>query len=165
MIHSLTGLIHTTAAFLAIGLGAIVLLRPKRGRRHRFLGYAFVTTMIVMLVTSFAMYSLTGGFNILHVAAIMSSICLALGLKYAVTRRPQQMWYALHYHWMCWSYVGLLAAFVAETSTRLAMPYLEARFAGFSYGIFWTIVGVASAAVMFAGGLWIERHAPRSGNS
>ena len=148
-----------------MGLGAIVLLRPKRGQPHRMLGYAFVLTMIVMLVTSFAMYSLTGSFNILHVAAIMSSVCLALGLKYAVTRRPQQSWYELHYHWMCWSYVGLLAAFVAEASTRLAMPYLETRFEEFSYGIFWTIVGIASAAVMFAGGRWIGRHAPRNSNS
>ncbi len=116
--------------------------------------------MVTVLGTSFAMYSLTGGFNVLHVAAIVSSICLLMGLKYAITRRPKQMWFALHYHWMCWSYVGLLAAFVAETSTRLAMPFLVARFEGFSYGIFWTIVGVASAAVTLAGRSLIRRHAP-----
>ncbi|GAB5558715.1 MAG: hypothetical protein SynsKO_03620 [Synoicihabitans sp.] len=160
MIHSFTGLIHTLAAFLAMGLGAVVLSRPKRGKPHRYLGYAFVASMVTVLVTSFAMYGLTGGFNVLHVAAIMSSICLALGLKYAITRRPKQIWYALHYHWMCWSYVGLLAAFVAETSTRLAMPYFEERFEDFSYGIFWTIVALASAAVMLGGGLWIRRRAP-----
>ncbi len=96
--------------------------------------------MIVMLVTSFAIYSLTGGFNILHVAAIMSSLCLALGLKYAVTRRPQHMWYELHYHWTCWSYVGLLAAFVAEPLPDWPCPTSKLdsrRFPMASFGRSW----------------------------
>lgn len=156
---------HTVAAFAAMLFGAIVLLRTKGGASHRRWGYAYAASMGVMLITSFAMYGLTGGFNVLHVAAIASSLTLAIGLRYAIIRRPRNLWYALHYRWMSWSYVGLLAAFVAESATRLAMPYLDARFEDFSRGLFWLLVGLASATVVALGGRQIRRNAPNSPRS
>lgn len=143
-------------------IGAVVLLRPKGGQKHRLLGYVYVSLMTIMLMTSFALYRLTGGFNVLHISSIMSTGCLVMGIKYAITRRPENHWFALHYNWMSWSYVGLIAAFVAETSTRVALPYLATKYADFSMGLFWLIVGTASALVIWIGARFIHRFAPRN---
>lgn len=162
MIHDLTGLIHTVTAMLAMAIGAVIFLRPKGGSRHRKLGYVYSTAMVVMLITAFMLYRLTGGFNALHIAAIMSSITIAFGLKFAIRRRPAHGWYFFHYLWMSWSYVGLLAAFVAELSTRVAMPLVVEKFGPESRTVFWIIVGFASALVIFTGSRLINRHHPPS---
>lgn len=160
VIHDTIGLVHTLAAAVAMLSGAIVLLRPKGGRIHRLIGYLYASSMILMLGTSFAMYRLTGSFNVLHGAAIFSTLTLSIGLKYAITRRPVGQWFIGHYHWMSWSYVGLIAAFFAELSTRVAMPYLAAQFPGIEMGVFWLTVGLVSAFIVWIGGRWIRRFAP-----
>ena len=160
MIHDLTGLIHTVAAMLAMATGSVIFLRPKGGSRHRKLGYVYSIAMVVMLITAFMLYRLTGGFNALHIAAIISSVTIAFGLKFAVSRQPAQGWYFFHYLWMSWSYVGLLAAFVAELSTRVAMPLVVEKFGSESRTVFWIIVGFASAFVIFSGARLINRHSP-----
>jgi uncharacterized membrane protein len=160
MIHDLTGLIHTVAALLAMATGSVIFLRPKGGARHRQIGYVYTAAMVIMLITAFIIYRLTGGFNALHFAAILSSITLIIGLKFALFRTPTAGWYFYHFLWMSWSYVGLLAAFVAELSTRVAMPLVVEKFGPESRAVFWGIVSVASAAVIFAGGRLIHRHRP-----
>ncbi len=42
---------------------------------------------------------------------------------------------------MCWSYVGLFAALIAETSTRVGMPWVTQHFGKGSTVVFWAIVG------------------------
>ena len=158
MIHDTTGLVHTLAATVAMISGAIVLLRPKGGRIHRLIGYLYASSMILMLGTLFAMYRLTGSFNVLHGGAIFSTLTLFIGLNYAITRRPVGQWFIGHYHWMSWPYVGLIAAFFAELSTRLAMPYLAEKFP--EMGVFWLMVGLVSAFIVWIGGRWIRRFAP-----
>lgn len=160
VIHDLTGLIHTATAVLAIVFGSMIFLRPKGGTLHRRIGYVYTVCMIVMLVTSFMLYRLTGGFNVLHAAAILSSITLGVGLRFAILRRPARGWYFFHYLWMSWSYIGLLAAMVAELSTRLAMPIVVAHFGPSSRTLFWIIVGLASASVILIGKKLIVRHSP-----
>jgi hypothetical protein len=118
--------------------------------------------MLVMLVTSFMLYRLTGGFNALHIAAIMSSITIAIGLQFAIRRQPAPGWYFFHYLWMSWSCVGLLPAFVAEHVTRVAMPLVVEKFGPESRPVFWVIVGFASAVIIFIGGRLINRHRPSS---
>lgn len=160
MIHDSTGFVHTLTAAIAMISGAIVLLRPKGGQSHRLIGYLYASSMIIMLGTSFAMYRLTGSFNVLHGGAIFSTLTLFIGLKYAITRRPVGQWFIGHYHWMSWSYVGLIAAFFAELSTRLAMPYLAEKFPEMEIGVFWLMVGLVSAFIVWIGGRWIQRFAP-----
>src|SRR4051812_19051092 len=96
MIHDLTGLIHTFAASLAIIGGAVVFLRPKGGLWHRRIGYVYTLCMLVVIVTSFAIYRLTGRFNFLHGAAIASSISVGFGFSHAFLRKPKEIWYLLH---------------------------------------------------------------------
>jgi hypothetical protein len=160
MIHDLTGLIHTLAASLAILIGAIVFLRPKGGTVHRLLGYAYSLCMLTVIVTSFAIYRLTGRFNFLHGAAIASGISVGFGFGHAVSRKPKNAWYGLHFYWMSWSFIGLLAAFVAEISTRLGFPFMVARFGRSYLTAFWCLVGLATLLVVLVGRHLIDKHNP-----
>jgi len=160
MIHDLTGLIHTLAALMAILVGAVVFLRPKGGLWHRRLGYVYSLCMLTVAVTSFTIYRLTGRFNFLHGAAIASSISVGFGFGHAFLRKPKEMWYGLHFYWMSWSFVGLLAALVAEISTRIALPFFVAKF-GHSYlAGFWCVVGLATLMVVLVGRQLVNKHSP-----
>ena len=57
---------------------------------------------------------------------------------------------------MTGSYLGLVSAFLAETSTRLMLPYWARHFSASAMTAFWTIVGITSGAVL-ASGVWLQR--------
>ena len=156
MIQSTTGLIHTLAAVCALLTGIVIFSRPKATFFHRSLGYVYSISMVVMLVTAFFIYHLTKSFNFLHIFAILSCPPLALGFEAAFTRRSG--WLARHYHWMCYSYMGLCAAFVAETTTRIVMPYLVSHYQIRSMALFWIIIGACSFGVFRAGRWLMERN-------
>jgi len=156
MIHSATGLIHTLAALCALLIGAVIFFRPKRTSLHRVLGHIYSLSMLVMLATAFCIYHLTKSFNFLHVFAIISCPPLVLGF-WAAFRRGHG-WIAAHYGWMCFSYLGLCEAFVAEMATRLVLPYLVQCYQIRSMAWFWSVVGVCSYGVFIAGGRLIRRN-------
>jgi uncharacterized membrane protein len=156
MIQSTTGLIHTLAAICALMSGIVIFTRPKATFFHRAFGYVYSVSMTVMLVTAFFIYHLTKSFNFLHIFAIASCPPLILGFSAAFTRR--RGWLPRHYHWMCYSYMGLCAAFVAETATRIVMPYLVAHYRIRSMAWFWVMVGVCSFGVFYAGRRLMERN-------
>src|SRR5262249_10497575 len=122
----------------------------------RSFGYLYSISMTVMLSTAFFIYHLTKSFNFLHIFAIASCPPLILGFSAAFTRRPG--WLPRHYYWMCYSYMGLCAAFVAETTTRIVMPYLVGHYHIRSTAWFWVIVGVCSFEVFYAGKRIMERN-------
>lgn len=66
----------------------------------------------------------------------------------AYLRRPRLTWTRHHAALMCWSYVGLLAAFVSEVATRV--PGVR-----FGYGVV-----VATIAVVVVGGILIRSRVP-----
>lgn len=126
------GLTHTAAAVAALGAGAAVLLTRKGTRRHRQIGWTYVASMLLLNVTALFIYRLLGHFGPFHVFAIFSLLTVAAGTAAAVrarrartNRNSVQRARALehHYQWMTWSYVGLAAAAVSETATR--MPALR----------------------------------------
>jgi len=160
MVHDLTGLVHIVAASLAVLVGAVVFLRPKGGAWHRRLGYVYLVSMLVMIATAFSIYRLTGRFNFLHGAALASSITLGFGFGHAFLRKPRETWYGLHFYWMSWSYIGLLAALVAELSTRIALPFVYAKF-GPAYLVgFWWVVGLTTMLVVLVGRHQVKKHRP-----
>ena len=156
MIHSTTGLIHTLSALCALLTGVVIFSRPKATSFHRALGYVYSVSMTVMLVTAFLTYHLTKSFNFLHIFAIAS--CPPLILGFLAAFRHRSGWIARHYYWMCYSYIGLCAAFVAETATRIVMPYLVVHYRIRSMTSFWVIVGVCSFGVFYAGTRLVERN-------
>ena len=142
------GWIHTALAVLAMAFGAWVILARKGGRRHRQVGYAYAISMLLMNATALMIYRLFGGFGPFHGFAIFSLVTLALGVGAAIRRRPG--WFHMHYYMMCWSVVGLYAAFWSEVGARV-VPMAR----------FWPAVIGATVLTTIIGAVLIRRHRDR----
>ena len=113
------GVLHTAFGVAALAFGTAVILRSKGTTPHRRLGWAYAGSMAGLLGTSFLIYRLFGGFGPFHALAVVGAVTLAGGLLPAWRRRPRRRWLDLHYHFMGYSYAGLLAATAAEVAVRL----------------------------------------------
>ena len=159
------GAFHLGTALAALSFGAAVLLTaPKGVRRHRQLGWCYVASMLLLNVSALLIYRLFGRFGPFHVAAVLSLATVLLGTVTAIAARrsrqrraPQARarWVDHHYHWMTYSYVGLLAAAVAEVATRVP-AFRPGPGAGSLFGI---VVVVSSLAVFAIGSRVIKRRA------
>lgn len=141
------GLMHLITALLAIAIGAAICLRKKGTRGHKWLGRAYVGTMVAVNVTAFMIYELFGGFGLFHWMALFSLLTVIIGYIPALFRSPG--WKVQHAYFMSGSYVGLVAAFAAETFTRyISLPFFAA-------------VAVVSISVIYVGVLMMRRFIPR----
>lgn len=131
---------HVGSALLAMVLGLWVLLRRKGDRLHIRLGQAYAACMLLVNATAFGLYKLFGTFGPFHVAAIISLLTLAAGMRAVLPRLRRKGWLVRHLTYMYWSVIGLYAAFFSELMVRLP---LGATFA-------WS-VGLATGAVIFLG--------------
>ena len=158
MIHTLTlpGAIHTVLAAAGIVVGLIQLLRPKGGSIHRALGYAFVYAMLIADGTAMLVFQFTGKFNILHLGALVNLLCIVLAIV-PVLRSPRPSnWKVQHYYFMCWAYVGLLAAAATELVVRTG--HLATREQA------WAVTAATSVVVTVTGYVLINRYRPVSGS-
>jgi uncharacterized membrane protein len=123
------GLIHLLSGIAAILLGGAVLLLKKGTRLHKKVGYLYVASMVVLIVSSFAIYRLFGKFGVFHYLSLVATFSLVAGMlpMFKKVRTPKD--YKTHFTRMYWSVVGLYAAFAAESFVRV--PKL---------GSFWQIV-------------------------
>lgn len=122
---------HLIAACTALLTGLGVLLTLKGTRLHKQMGYAYFFNMLGLNISALFIYRLTGHFGPFHGAALASLLTLTAGYVPAYLRLPQGRWLELHYGFMNWSYVGLVAAGVSEAATRLpSAPFWPAVFAG-----------------------------------
>jgi uncharacterized membrane protein len=142
---STLGWFHTTFAVLAMLFGAVVVLRRKGTRSHRTIGWIYVISMLGLNITAFMIYRLFGHFGPFHFAAVASLLTILAGM-YVVIVRPNKNWLALHYSFMSWSYVGLLAAAASEAGTRIKAFH------------FWWAVLIATALVIGIGGFLVVRN-------
>jgi len=154
----LLGPVHFAAALVALAGGALVLWRRKGTAAHRRLGWTYVVAMLVLNVTALLIYRLTGRFGPFHVAALISLATLVAGIVPAWRRRPAN-WLDRHYFFMAYSYVGLLAAAVAETASRVAVVQ---EVAGGPSPAFWITVAVVSAMVFVVGSRVVKGRAERT---
>ena len=142
------GLVHTLFGFAALLLGFLVLMGRKGTPVHRRLGQSYAFAMIALNVTALLIYDLYGRFGPFHIAAVVSLATVLAGLVPVVLRRPRDTWMSLHATLMCWSYVGLFAAFVSEVATRVP---------GVRFG--WGVVA-ATIAVVMVGAVLINGRVP-----
>jgi uncharacterized membrane protein len=156
MVQDSTGFVHFFAAVVALLAGAAIFFRRKGTRSHRIIGYLYATAMLTVLATALLIYRLTHSFNILHFFAVAATPPLLLGLTAAIAHRPG--WLERHYRWMSWSYVGLFAAFAAETATRVIVPYCRDHFGITSRAFFWELVLVMTGIVTVIGYCLIRRN-------
>lgn len=160
---STLGVVHLVFAVLAILTGAVVLLLPKGTRWHRTVGHLYVASMLGVIVTAFSIYRLFGGFGVFHLAAVAALVTIVPGMAFVLLRRPRSSWLERHAGWMAGSYIGLMAAFAAETTTRWIMPAVAPHLPpAWRVPLFWGMVIVASAAVGFAGAWMAQRYLPGS---
>lgn len=151
------GQLHFWTAIASLVTGAVVLFRPKGSALHRRMGWGYVTSMVLLNVTALTLYRLTGMFGPFHVAALISLATLAAGIVAARRRHTgDRAWLMRHYFFMSYSYLGLVAAAVAETATR--WPAIQAV-AGGPTVAFWAAVVIASVAVFVVGGIVVRRRA------
>lgn len=126
------GKIHVFAAILSLIAGIVLFLSYKGTIRHKWVGYIYIASMLVMNLTALSHYTLTGSFNMFHAFAIFSTATIVpatwLILKAKKTGKKSYFWG--HAITMSWSYFGLFAALVSETATR-QFPHIF--FAGDSF--------------------------------
>jgi uncharacterized membrane protein len=143
------GLVHAAFGVGALILGLSLLLRRKGTRVHRRIGQAYVLSMVLLNATALMIYDLYGRFGPFHVASVISLATLGAGFVPVYLRRPRAGWLQQHAIFMCWSYVGLMAAFVSEVAVRV--PGV-----GFGFAV------VAATVIVVAGGaLFIHTRVPR----
>jgi uncharacterized membrane protein len=143
------GLVHALLGVAALLLGLALLLRRKGTRAHRRIGRAYVLSMLSLNITAFMIYDLYGRFGPFHVASVISLATVAGGFVPVHLRRPPAAWLQLHAHFMCWSYVGLLAAFVSEVAVRTP---------GVGFG---SAVIAATMVVIAGGAILVRTRVPR----
>lgn len=148
---------HLAAAVVALAAGAFVLLSgPKGGRMHKRVGWLYLAAMLALNGSALLIYRLFRGFGPFHVAALVSLFSILTGGALAIlARRARQRGererrahlVAGHYRAIAWSYIGLLAALVSETATRLNI----ARPAAVPGREFAMAVAIATLAVVSVG--------------
>jgi len=116
------GTAHIALAVASLTLGAMVFLQPKGGRRHRLLGRLYAGALVLVNVSALLVYEESSGPGPFHVLALVSLATLSAGLVPALLRRPGGSWLEAHAYFMSWSYVGLVAAGVAQVGTMVAGP-------------------------------------------
>ncbi|MEQ9397648.1 MAG: DUF2306 domain-containing protein [Longimicrobiales bacterium] len=155
------GAVHFLSSLVAITMGAVVLMLPKGTRWHRTWGHGYVWSMVVVVATSFALFNMTGRWTPFHFAAVAGGVTLLGGMITVLRRVPKKEWIEAHATWMAWSYVGLMAAFTAESLTRFVMPrirpYLETNAL---FGVFWIVVALGSFSAGAVGWWLIKTRLP-----
>ena len=103
-------LFHTLLGLIALISGAWNLATLKGTKRHRFVGWIYVGSMFGLIVSSFAIFDLFGGFGPFHVMSLISGITIALAIYFPIRRSKHKYWLEHHYMWITWSYIGLVMA-------------------------------------------------------
>ena len=147
--HSSTSLVHIVAALIALIAGTYVLLSPKGTSRHRFIGWLYSGSMIVLLFTAFQMYYLFGRFGIVHWSALGSVVALAIGLGAVSLRARIRSWLQWHYLGMGVSITGVYASFLVESTYRFFPPVY-----------FWWVTLGPTALVFIVSGLILRHYYP-----
>lgn len=145
MLYQFASGLHIGTAISALVLGLGVFLTRKGTRLHKQLGYAYFFNMLGLNLSAFFIYRLTGHFGPFHGAALASLLTLIAGFIPAYLRLPRGGWLELHYEFMNWSFVGLVAAGVSEATTRLPSSP------------FWLAVATGTLTVFIVGGMLIAR--------
>ena len=157
MIHSVWGGLHTIAAILGLITGFMVLRRPKGDRRHKSVGYVYVVLMSVLVLAGIPMAE--NGLSAFHYlsmitgGSIVGAMVMIWLARIQTDPRKRANFVFGHYKFMVWSYIGLVAAGVAQIASRIA---------GEAGGMasFWWAVLVASLVITGVGALWVRLSDP-----
>ncbi|VXA91510.1 DUF2306 domain-containing protein [Maribacter litoralis] len=136
------GLVHLISSCFALIFGTYVLLAKKGTKQHIQIGYLYVISMGILILTALMIYRLFNSWGIFHYTTLLSLISIVLGMIPIWTKKPVNKWKYLHFSFMYWSVIGLYAAFAAEILVRIP----ETPFFG--------MVGIATGIIMLVGGFF-----------
>lgn len=149
LVHDFTGLVHLFAATIGLITGTLQLVMTKGTSIHRKIGFVYVASISVLLITAFLIYRLFGRFGIFHIFAVISAVTLICGFVPVLIKMPEDSWLELHFSFMYWSVMGLYMAFVAEVLTRVP----ETPFFG--------MVGLATGVIGLGAGFYFYTNKER----
>lgn len=98
-------LVHAVAASFVLALGPVQILRKRRDRAHRIIGFTWYGAMLATCFSSFGIHP--HGFSWLHGLAIFTIITSTLGVVGAIRHNR-----GMHKRNMVGSYLGTCIAFV-----------------------------------------------------
>ena len=101
---------HTVVGVIALVSGAWNLSTQKGTYLHRIIGYVYVGSMTILIISSFAIFELFDGFGPYHAMSLVSGVTIALAIYFPIRRSRYTNWLEHHYMWITWSYVGLIMA-------------------------------------------------------
>jgi uncharacterized membrane protein len=128
------GLTHLISGLFALVFGGGVLILKKGTTIHKRVGYVYVASMVVLIISSFGVYRLFGKFGVFHALSLVSTFSLLAGMLPMLkkVRTPSDL--ETHFKRMYWSVVGLYAAFAAESFVRIP------KFGSFWAAVAWSFV-------------------------
>lgn len=138
------GLIHLISSIFALLAGTLVLILKKGTLRHKQIGYVYVISMGILIMTAFMIYRLFDGWGIFHYTTVAILLTINFGMIPVWTKKPTKKWKFMHFSFMYWSVIGLYSAFVAEIITRIP----ETPFFG--------MVGIAFGIIMLIGAAFFK---------
>lgn len=103
--------LHLYASFIALGLGAILMLAPKGTGPHRLMGAFWVVTMTLSALSSFwlggGVLPLVGHLGPIHLLSLWMLVALSVAMRAIFKGKVEQ-----HRGWMRGAYLGLVGAFI-----------------------------------------------------
>lgn len=117
-------ILHVLAALVALILGPVALYRPRRDRVHKRIGYAWVTAMATVAVSSFwldaQILPLVAGFGPIHVLSVVTLVSLGWALR-AIRRRHVQVHQQImrQLYWWAIGVTGLLTLLPGRDLNRM----------------------------------------------
>ena len=64
LVRGTNGMIHLIASIIALITGSLVLILKKGTKIHKQIGYVYVVSMGILILTAFMIYRLFGGLNL-----------------------------------------------------------------------------------------------------
>ena len=112
------GWLHFITSLIAVGIGAVILLRPKGTPTHRLWGRLYALAGLATSITALGIYRL-GGFFFAHWFGIAALIVIVLGVMAAHFKFPAKGWMQLHLTCMLLSFYILIGGGVNEMFLRV----------------------------------------------
>ena len=141
---------HVVGATSALLLGALVLMLRKGTHVHRRIGRLYVCSMLVVNVAALLVFRRTGEWGPFHLLALISLGTLAAGTVPFFFGRRGRTAIVRHSYFMAWSYVGLVAAGVAQLTTQVLS------------GDPWRSVALPAIVIVVAGAVAVHWFTPRA---
>ncbi|MEX2501960.1 MAG: DUF2306 domain-containing protein [Trueperaceae bacterium] len=116
---TLFGWLHVAAAAAALVTGAAVFGFRKGTKRHVLLGRAYGLALLLVNLPALLLYEASGSFGAFHLLAVVSLATLTAGLAPLLLGYRTRPYRVRHGFFMAWSYVGLVAAGLAQLANAV----------------------------------------------